>query len=1426
MISRCNLRIMFLTVALGVARNTAFASELISNGGFESGSTSWTLSGGCSVTSLGGFARSGSSYLWLGGAVNEVDAAYQIITIPSNATSATLSFYWNINSLEGNTTAFDSFSVTIRNTSNSVLASVVTLSNVNQTNPGNPNYHQQTFNLLPYAGQTIRIYFGSSNDGSKVTNFRVDDVSIQVTTPTCSAPTAITNDGNPVGSTTATLNGIVTPNGCNTTVYFEYGLTTAYGTSTSDQSFTGTNSQLVSANISGLSPNKTYHFRLRASNNGGANSGDDVTFNTPDGSPSPSPTPTPTATATATATPTAMPRASSTPTATATATAAGTTTPTATPGSTSTPSPSSGPVITSLTRQYPGIFLQGSSVSNNFQVGVAWNGQPGSVEFAVAGVTIATEQGNSAGASHTFNMGRDFTAAFAPIEMKITARNAAGQQSIPNSQNICVLPCPTWLASANAAGNLVRFAVSSGDVKFTLTADFPSPHLSSSGPIDIPANIPFIGGKLGLIETFARLQGIVSSNERTGLITLSGQTGFTAAGQTITGQVYGSGIISLECQNGLQLGSTSFGLSLSGNIHKEEGIADVIPQLKLLEQEPFIGSLVQWFNKKATLSGDIDPSLEFTARFKQDADGNLKFADSTGTIALSLNATLQVNSGNDRLSARAWVGGRGSSTVSVPGEPFVRNLNVTFEAGVALKLDYIISKVDWEKKVDYSCAWDPRTGVTCGRSESQTADGFFTVKPDYSRFGQYAEFSPFNRTDNSGGKTQKAPGGDVSAKSSGTTLVSNLFAGASPATIGLTNGGQLVLWVHANPALPITRATDIMWSLRDAEGNWTQPKPIAQDTRAEFSPVLASTTNGKIVAAWLRVKETNFPESISTADDVAKFYKNFEVVTADFDVTTRVWTETSAITDDSALDTDLRLSSDGVGNLLLSWLSNPGAEFMSTVTNPSTLKYSTRLGDRWTVPTALADALVGVGRHAAAVHGLEAFVVVPHTTDSNGALDVYRRTGGDWGAAKNFAASDVDNRLPSAAYSSDGLGHIVWVRDHDLVSATLDDGTPRRVRAGSTGVGFYDTRLVANADGNLALIYQQLSLEGPGSLFGCVYFSASNLWGEGQQLVNESRQTRDASAFFDGGGQLRIAYVSTEILRTTQTVDINGVKTIVENVPEEGQTDLKAATISGLSLLAPSTLANVSTRLNVGTNDNALIGGFIVTGNVPKRVLVRGVGPSLARFGLQGLLQDPVLELHDATHLVTSNDNWSDAPNRDEIANTSIAPSDPLESAILLTLSPGNYTAVLREMSDSSGVGVVEVYDLDQTGGGSRLANISTRGLVGTGDNVMIGGTIVTGSNPVNVLFRAIGPSLANFGVTNAIQDPILELHNGNGGTIAVDDNWRDSQEAVITATGIPPTDNRESAILANLPPGAYTAVVRGSGNSTGVALVEAYQLP
>jgi predicted outer membrane repeat protein len=256
---------------------------------------------------------------------------------------------------------------------------------------------------------------------------------------------------------------------------------------------------------------------------------------------------------------------------------------------------------------------------------------------------------------------------------------------------------------------------------------------------------------------------------------------------------------------------------------------------------------------------------------------------------------------------------------------------------------------------------------------------------------------------------------------------------------------------------------------------------------------------------------------------------------------------------------------------------------------------------------------------------------------------------------------------------------------------------------------------------------------------------------------------------------------------------------------------------------------NISTRLPVGIGQNVLIGGFIIQGPMPKTVILRAIGPSLP---LAGTLQDPVLELHNASGAtIASNDNWrstdlggllTSGQSIDLIAST-VPPSNDAESAILVTLNPGAYTAVVRGANNTTGIAVVEGYDLDADKT-STLANISTRGLVQTGDNVMIGGFIFGGgSAQTNVVVRGIGPSLAAFGINNTLSDPVLELHDANGRLVDANDDWKTNQ-AAIQATGLQPSNDAESAILVtNLAPGGYTAVLQGKSGGTGVGVVEVY---
>jgi hypothetical protein len=296
--------------------------------------------------------------------------------------------------------------------------------------------------------------------------------------------------------------------------------------------------------------------------------------------------------------------------------------------------------------------------------------------------------------------------------------------------------------------------------------------------------------------------------------------------------------------------------------------------------------------------------------------------------------------------------------------------------------------------------------------------------------------------------------------------------------------------------------------------------------------------------------------------------------------------------------------------------------------------------------------------------------------------------------------------------------------------------------------------------------------------------------------------------------------------------------TLLGSIQLFGTNSHGTSTFNLLFRAPPKGVVNIATRTTVGTGDNVLIGGFIVDGNVPKIVIVRAIGPSLNAF-FSGALQDPTLELHDSAHpeRVVFNDNWRDT-QESIILGSGLQPSNNNESAIVVALDPGSYTAIVHGTSATTGIAVVEVFDLGTASaignsGSAKVANIATRGFVNTGDNVMIGGIIIQGQ-PTRVIMRAIGPSLTPFGVPDALANPQLELHDATS-TIAQNDDWQMTQiGGIITSdqvmaiqdSGLAPTNTRESAIIVTLPPGSYTAIVRGVNNTTGNALVEVFALP
>ncbi len=265
------------------------------------------------------------------------------------------------------------------------------------------------------------------------------------------------------------------------------------------------------------------------------------------------------------------------------------------------------------------------------------------------------------------------------------------------------------------------------------------------------------------------------------------------------------------------------------------------------------------------------------------------------------------------------------------------------------------------------------------------------------------------------------------------------------------------------------------------------------------------------------------------------------------------------------------------------------------------------------------------------------------------------------------------------------------------------------------------------------------------------------------------------------------------------------------------------ATVQG-----PAQSQNISTRANVGLDDHVLIAGFIITGTNPKMVVLRALGPSLSISNISGVLADPFLELHDSSGaIIATNDNWMDLSPADQttLDDNMLAPTADAESALVANLNPGLYTAIVRGVDNTTGVGLVEAYDIDGGTTDSKLGNISTRGFVETGENVMIGGFILGGGGGgfSTVIIRGLGPSLAD-SITDVLADPVLELHNADGDVIDSNDNWMDDPNMqMVSDAGLAPTDPNEAALYEILPAGLYSAVLSGAGDTSGIGLVESY---
>lgn len=488
-------------------------------------------------------------------------------------------------------------------------------------------------------------------------------------------------------------------------------------------------------------------------------------------------------------------------------------------------------------------------------------------------------------------------------------------------------------------------------------------------------------------------------------------------------------------------------------------------------------------------------------------------------------------------------------------------------------------------------------------------------------------------------------------------------------------------------------------------------------------------------------------------------------------------------------------------------------------------------------------------------------------------------SGATFGTAKRIAATVDYNEpqirtggiLPSAATDrTTGNVYVVWQTllaglPRIVFSKSTDSGNtwsaPIAISDNPAGSGVFNPAIAASADGKTltATFYDHRDNAGSqtvADMYLAQSFDGGATWQPNIRLSSRSIDfalaPRATGEGYMLGDYLGVAnptnaqIPAVPVWIDTRTGNPDPFVTRAGIAPQFDFTSWQAARLSAAQIRSPQgnlKQLNISTRGHIVGNDGEnhfsnLIAGFIITGNDPKRVIVRGLGPSLA---VNGAIGNPALTLFDdQARPIAANGDWQNSSNQQEIRDSNLAPTDPAEAAILTTLAPGTYTAEMSgecgtqdggATSCQSGIGLVELYDLGLAAN-STFANISTRGRVEPGDDLLIGGVIIGAStNPgatgsARIVFRAIGPSLTAAGVVGALPDPLLELHDADGTPIFANDNWKETQPNEIEATGLAPKDDRESAIVVNLPPSNYTAIVRGKGTASGIALVEAYNVP
>jgi len=803
------------------------------------------------------------------------------------------------------------------------------------------------------------------------------------------------------------------------------------------------------------------------------------------------------------------------------------------------------PVITSSFCDYNGVFLEGVTLENEYGVTVDWQGSPGRVEFTVNGATFS-EVGSVFGGSHTFNMGLDFraNAQIFGNTLEIVAINAQGQRSASVKFHPIVIPVPNWCYSAGELNFIVSLD-NGGNVNFETNLKHPSEPFE--GQVPIGSVFPFLGGyNLGLTATQAGFSLIINS-AGTASLSIGGQSGFTAGGSTLIGQVSGSGMVEYVPGSGLEWMSASLGIGIGGELEFSQPVVALFPGMVGVVNIPGIKQIVD----KAKLGLIISPAMNLLLSFINDNGLAFENTEIGAGIGLKLFLKLEIIKS---VSAVLYGGGEIGMTFQIPFDPdFLKELEAALFAGVEVKVWL------YHETFEGRFTWTyPDEGSAVVRSSSFPKNlqdvSLKPIEPNFIKFGQYMRFG---RSMIEGPRTA----GNDNPKIY--NILENVYRYSEPA-IAEDNGTSVITFVYYDTNDELLQNTEIYYSIFDGS-SFTTPSAILDDTRAEFNPKIAFDVNGNAIAVWERVKNEAFPVD----GELSEMAAEFELVFAVYNPIAHTWTVPMAITDNDYLDHNPVLKRNSAGELLLIWESNENNKIEPTVASPSKINYSIWNGTQWSTPKIVMENVSMAFQFDAAFWPEGAMLVwtqdldddLTTGTDQEIYYNLFTGTPATWSGPLRLTNNAVSDSNPRVDGNSSGSFHLLWYSNDGIVQLTdLDNGLYQRVRQDDvSGSGAIDFRIALDNSGNLALIWQGQNDKGA-DIYYRIYDDINNSWSLDRQLTSDDAMEKFNQPVFGSDNSLMIAYTNALTEYVTKEVEIDGQWVTINNVPQQGRNDLNLLT--------------------------------------------------------------------------------------------------------------------------------------------------------------------------------------------------------------------------------------------------------------------------